>query len=107
MHKSITSPQNPLIKQLIQLKDKSRERRRTGQFLLEGKRELSLAIKGGYTIETLLYFPDLFSESEAKSMEHYNVEIIEISKEVFQKLPMEFAAEANKLLEISMEGSVG
>ena len=28
-------------------------------------------------------------------------------KEVFQKLPMEFAAEANKLLEISMEGSVG
>ena len=28
-------------------------------------------------------------------------------KEVFQKLPMEFAAEASKLLEISMEGSVG
>ena len=28
-------------------------------------------------------------------------------KEVYQKLPMEFAAEANKLLEISMEGSVG
>ena len=28
-------------------------------------------------------------------------------KQVFQKLPMEFAAEANKLLEISMEGSVG
>jgi TrmH family RNA methyltransferase len=86
MHKSITSPQNPFIKQLIQLKDKSRERKKTGQFLLEGKRELSLAIKGGYTIETLLYFPDLFSESEAKAMEHYTIEIIEISKEVFQKL---------------------
>ena len=28
-------------------------------------------------------------------------------KEVFQKLPMEFAVEANKLLEVSMEGSVG
>ena len=28
-------------------------------------------------------------------------------KEVFQKLPMEFAMEANKLLEVSMEGSVG
>ncbi|SHH35864.1 TrmH family RNA methyltransferase [Winogradskyella jejuensis] len=86
MHKSITSTQNPYIKQLIQLKDKSRERKKTGQFLLEGKRELSLAIKGGYTIETLLFFPDLFSESEAKAMRHYNVEIIEISKEVFQKL---------------------
>ena len=28
-------------------------------------------------------------------------------KEVFQKLPMEFAVEANKLLDVSMEGSVG
>jgi Fe-S cluster assembly protein SufB len=28
-------------------------------------------------------------------------------KEIFNKLPMEFAVEANKLLEISMEGSVG
>lgn len=86
MHKTITSPQNPFIKELVLLKDKSRERRKKGQFLLEGKRELSLAIKGGYTIETLLFFPDLFSESEAKAMQHYNVEIIEISKEVFQKL---------------------
>jgi Fe-S cluster assembly protein SufB len=28
-------------------------------------------------------------------------------KQVFQQLPMEFAVEANKLLEVSMEGSVG
>ena len=28
-------------------------------------------------------------------------------KEVFQKLPMEFAVEANKLLEVSMEGEIG
>ncbi len=28
-------------------------------------------------------------------------------KDVFQKLPLEFAVEANKLLEVSMEGSVG
>ena len=86
MIKSITSPQNPLIKQLNQLKDKSRQRKKTGQFLIEGKRELSLAIKGGYKIETLLFFPDLFSESEAKAMSQYGIDIIEISKEVFQKL---------------------
>ncbi|WP_430467750.1 TrmH family RNA methyltransferase [Winogradskyella ouciana] len=86
MIKAITSPQNPFIKQLVQLKDKSRERKKTNQFLIEGKRELSLAIKGGYKIETLLFFPDLFSESEAKSMSSYGIEIIEISKEVFQKL---------------------
>lgn len=86
MSKSISSPQNPLIKQLALLKEKSRERKKTGQFLIEGKRELSLAIKGGYKIETLLFFPDLFSESEAKAMSNNGIEIIEISKEVFQKL---------------------
>ena len=86
MSKSITSPQNPLIKQLVLLKDKSRERKKTGLFLIEGKRELSLAIKGGYKLDTLLFFPDLFSESEAIAMSQYGIEIIEISKEVFQKL---------------------
>lgn len=86
MHKTIVSTQNPFIKSLIQLKDKSRLRKKTGQFLLEGKRELSLAIRGGYTIETLLFYPGLFSESEAKAMSRYNLEIIEISKDVFQKL---------------------
>lgn len=86
MNKSITSPQNPLIKQLVLLKEKSRARKKTGQFLIEGKRELSLAIKGGYKIETLLFFPDLFSESEANALSQYEIEIIEISKEVFQKL---------------------
>ena len=86
MNKSITSPQNPLIKQLVLLKEKSRQRKKTGAFLIEGKRELSLAIKGGYKFETLLFFPDLFSESEAKAISQYGMEIIEISKDVFQKL---------------------
>ena len=86
MNKSITSPQNPFIKQLVQLKEKSRVRKKTGQFLIEGKRELSLAIKSSYKIETVLFFPELFSETEAKSLSQYNIEIIEISKEVFQKL---------------------
>ncbi|HZW63668.1 MAG TPA: RNA methyltransferase [Flavobacteriaceae bacterium] len=84
--KVITSIQNPYIKELLQLKDKSRERRKTGNFIIEGKRELSLAIKGGYKIETVLFYPDLFSESEAKALGQYGIEIIEISLEVFQKL---------------------
>ena len=84
--KQINSIQNPFIKKLVQLKDKSRERKKSGQFLIEGKRELSLAIKGGYKIETLLFYPDLFSETEAKALENYGIEIIEISQDVFQKL---------------------
>ncbi|GAB5565074.1 MAG: RNA methyltransferase [Winogradskyella sp.] len=84
--KVIQSPQNPLIKELFLLKEKSRARKKVGNFLIEGKRELSLAIKGSFQIKTLLFFPDLFSESEAKAMSRYGIEIIEISKEVFQKL---------------------
>ena len=86
MNKQISSIQNPFIKQLFQLKEKSRERKKSGLFLIEGKRELSLAIKGNYTIETLLFYPDLFSESEANALSHYNIDIIEITKEVYQKL---------------------
>jgi TrmH family RNA methyltransferase len=86
MTKVISSANNSFIKQLYQLKEKSRERKKSGLFLIEGKRELSLAIKGEYKVETLLFFPELFSEIEAKSLSSYGIEIIEISKEVFQKL---------------------
>ena len=36
-----------------------------------------------------------------------NLIILGFCKEIFSKLPMEFAVEANKLLEVSMEGAVG
>ena len=86
MIKQISSIHNPYIKQLFQLKEKSRERKKTGLFLIEGKREVSLAIKGNYNIETILFYPELFSESEAKALRNYGIEIFEISQEVFKKL---------------------
>ena len=86
MKKNISSIQNPLIKQFIQLKEKSRERKKTGLFIIEGQRELALAIKGGYTIDTILFFPELFSEEDLKTLECEASNEIEISKAVFQKL---------------------
>lgn len=86
MTKIISSTQNPFIKNILQLKDKSKERKKQNKFILEGKRELSLAIKGGYRIETLLYYPELFSKSEAISMEHHGVKTVEISQIVFHKI---------------------
>ena len=86
MVKTISSLQNPFIKQLIQLKEKSKLRKQTGLFIIEGKRELSLAIKGNYTIETLYYYADLFSASEAASLEIYGIDIIEITQTVYEKV---------------------
>lgn len=82
--KIITSVQNPFIKSLVQLQEKVKIRKQTGTFLMEGKREIDLAVKGGYQIETVLFLPELVSEKELKKIavsDH-----IEISKEVYQKL---------------------
>ena len=52
--KQITSIQNPFIKSLVLLQEKAKARKQTGTFLIEGLREISLAIKGGYAIETVV-----------------------------------------------------
>mgnify|MGYP000388758388 CR=1 FL=1 len=82
----ISSIQNQYIRQLVQLKDKSRERKKTGTFLIEGIREVSLALKGGYKLETVLFYPELFSEEQLNDLTIQQLNTIEISKEVYQKL---------------------
>lgn len=84
MHKQIKSTQNSYIKELLHLKEKSRNRRKSGLFIVEGQREIQLALEGGYNIETLLYCPEL---STINLDELYTAEnLIEISTEVYQKL---------------------
>ena len=84
--KQITSIQNPYIKSLVQLQEKAKARKQTGTFLIEGKREIELAIKGKYEIETILFLPELISEKQLNSLTIKQLNIIEISKEVYQKL---------------------
>lgn len=87
MNKEISSIQNPFIKELFQLKEKSRERKKSGMFLIEGEREISLAHKGNYDIETVLYWPELYSEeSITKLLTTKHLNTIQISQEVYQKL---------------------
>jgi TrmH family RNA methyltransferase len=83
--KQITSIQNPFIKSLVLLQEKSKARKQSGTFLIEGFREISIALKGGYEIETILFLPELVSEIEIKKLKN-SAELIEISKEVYQKL---------------------
>ncbi|GAB1857386.1 RNA methyltransferase [Flavobacteriaceae bacterium MHTCC 0001] len=84
--KLITSPQNTYIKQLLQLKDKSRGRKKAGLFLIEGQREIMLALKGSYHLETIVFYPELFSVDELNQLINQQINIVEISKEVYQKL---------------------
>ncbi|MBC2839218.1 RNA methyltransferase [Robiginitalea sp. SC105] len=62
--KHISSIQNPEIRQLQHWSQKSRDRRKSGLFVLEGYRELGLALKGGYRIRTLYFCPDILPVEE-------------------------------------------
>ncbi|QBZ97816.1 TrmH family RNA methyltransferase [Flavobacterium sangjuense] len=81
--KQITSAQNPFIKSLILLQEKAKARKQSGTFLIEGMREIELAIKGKYEIETVLFLPQLVSNNQITKLTN---DPIEISKEVYQKL---------------------
>ncbi len=84
--KQITSIQNPFIKSLVLLQEKAKARKQSGTFLIEGQREIELALKGNYELETVLFFPELISENNINKLTKKQVELIEISKEVYQKL---------------------
>ncbi len=84
--KQITSVQNPFIKQLIQLQDKAKVRKQLGLFVIEGQREIELAIKGGYEVETVLFCPELSGKAEKLKIQLAEHLKIEISKDVYQKI---------------------
>lgn len=86
MIKKISSVQNPVVKRLEQLLDKSRERRKSGLFVAEGKREIGLAITGGYRLKQLFFCPAIFSESKFTEYFSEVPEAIEISLPIYQKL---------------------
>lgn len=86
MYKQISSLQNPLVKQILLLKDKPRERKKSGLFVIEGERELFMAVKAGYKIITILFNPDFFPEEKLREVSFGKTEVIQVSKEVYQKL---------------------
>jgi len=86
MTKEISSIHNPLIKTLYQLKVKSKARQKNGLFLIEGQREISLALKGDYKIQSILFQPDIISEEEVSQLVSSETELIAVSKDVYEKL---------------------
>ncbi len=83
--KQITSSQNPYIKSLVLLQEKAKARKQSGTFLIEGMREIELALKGNYEIETILICTELTDKS-LNLLIFKSLNQIEISKEVYQKL---------------------
>lgn len=84
--KEIHSIQNPTIKNILKLQEKARERKKSGLFIIEGKREISLALKGNYIINTILFCEDVIAFEEMQGFENDQTEMIIVSKEVYQKI---------------------
>ena len=58
----ITSAQNPKIKELLALQEKSRLRRERGLFVVEGRREVEHCLEAGFTLDTVFYCPAIFGD---------------------------------------------
>lgn len=87
--KQISSLQNPLVKKVLLLKEKSRERKKEGLFVLEGQRELELAFKGGYEIQTLFFYAAIISEEDILgkiSTLKFQPQLISASRDVYEKI---------------------
>lgn len=65
----ITSAQNPKIKMLLELQEKSKSRRREGMFVVEGHRELMHCISCGYQAHSIFICTDLISEESINELE--------------------------------------
>ena len=83
----ISSLQNPSVKNLVKL-SKSRERKAQNLFLIEGARELSLALVGDYSIEEVYVCRELFSVTRYPDVLDLidDDKIIEITSKVFEKV---------------------
>ena len=60
----ITSAQNPRIKHLLALQQKSADRRREGLFVVEGQRELEHCLAAGYELDSIFLCPEIASAAD-------------------------------------------
>lgn len=79
----ITSAQNPKIKFLLELQNKSKARRENGLFVVEGRREIEHCLEAGYQPHAVFLCPEILPQLPP-SLEGANV--FEVSEAVYGKL---------------------
>jgi len=95
---TITSAQNPKIKNLLLLQEKSKARKEQGLFVVEGRRELEHCREAGFSIRTLFVCREIFGDID--SAENYflcscpknqfpaesDITVIEIPEALYRKV---------------------
>ena len=83
----ISSGQNPKIKELLALQEKSRERRRAGLFVVEGRRELEHCLSAGFVPDTVFICPEIYYPSP-QGVQPFpeGTKVFEVSRNVYEKI---------------------
>ena len=84
---SITSAQNPKVKDLLALQEKSKERRKKGLFVVEGRRELLHCVEAGYKPHTIFFCPEIISTGDFDEVaDKCDCNYIEIPQHLYDKV---------------------
>jgi RNA methyltransferase, TrmH family len=89
MVKTIASFQNPLIKNLLLLQEKPRERKEQNLIVIEGVREIRLALTAGFNVTRLIYCKTLIPEDEINEMiseANGSMELAEVPVEIYNRI---------------------
>lgn len=83
----ITSTSNPRVKELVLLGEKSRYRKQSGLFVVEGRREIASCISGGFVARSVYYCPQIIPTEEVETLfGACAVEFVAISDNVYSKV---------------------
>ena len=85
---TITSAQNPKIKNLLLLQEKSKARREQGLFVVEGRRELEHCLEAGFQVRTVFVCPEVAGRDFSTSLEgrRENLLVVEIPEALYRKV---------------------
>jgi len=79
----ITSTQNPRIKHLLLLQQKSAQRKADGLFVVEGRREVEHCLSGGFTLRTAFVCDEI---ADASLSLPQGVEVVPVSRNVYERI---------------------
>ncbi|MDL2262722.1 RNA methyltransferase [Bacteroidales bacterium OttesenSCG-928-I21] len=85
----ITSTQNKLIKEIVSLQTKSKDRKHNKLIVIEGQKEIELAISAGLKMEKVFYCSEIINFAEVEKIfqkQIYGLDIYEVSEVVFSKI---------------------
>lgn len=91
----LSSAQNPKIKELLSIQEKSRLRRSKGIFAVEGRREIVHCIESGFPVRSIFCCPDIAGKDdidevlqmiEARQAEPGDCKVFELTRDLYSKV---------------------